>query len=248
MTVVLTMSTVPNRMEHILKKSITRILNMPEDFELHLNLPDKQITTGEEYILPKWLEETTDKKLKIFTGLKDLGPRTKLIPTLERISDPDTIIITVDDDLVYRDGLISTHLKLREKYPSSITGFAGVGEDGKYYTSVKQDTKVAVLEHYKSVSYRRSFFEDSFFNTYLDKCWNDDIITSMYFRDRGMDRLVVKYESETYFVPRIVSFPIASMIDTDFGGCDYFRDSSRKNTFDEILKMYNSFSVGKVLR
>jgi hypothetical protein len=238
MNVILTMTTVPNRMEHSLKKSVNRILDMPEDFELHINIPKVQASTEEEYIIPKWLKEISNPKLKIFDDVEDLGPRTKLIPTLLRVSN-NSILITVDDDVVYRNGMISYHLDLRKKYPDDVTGFAGVGEDGKYYTSVKDNVNVAVLENYKTVSYNRSFFEKDFFEKYLDKSWNDDIITACYFRDKKRNKVVVKYEQETYFSPRVISFPIASLIETDFGGCDLFRNDSRKNTFTEILDQYN---------
>ena len=51
-----------------------------------------------------------DNKIKIFRT-EDLGPATKLIPTVERITDPETIIIVCDDDLVYHPDMIKEHIK-----------------------------------------------------------------------------------------------------------------------------------------
>ena len=59
-----------------------------------------------------WNEDTIPSLLKklVIAGLEicfceDIGPHTKLLPTLER--HPDSIIITVDDDIFYESNLIA---------------------------------------------------------------------------------------------------------------------------------------------
>ncbi len=63
--------------------------------EIHLNIPWKFSRTGEAYLLPDFLERYP---VKIFRT-NDIGPATKLVPTLERVTDPETWILTLDDDV-----------------------------------------------------------------------------------------------------------------------------------------------------
>jgi hypothetical protein len=42
----------------------------------------------------------------VIRSARDYGPVTKLVPALHRELDPDTLIITVDDDKVYHKDLV----------------------------------------------------------------------------------------------------------------------------------------------
>jgi hypothetical protein len=76
------------------------------------------IAEDEEFLLPhevKNLEMPFKFEINFTT---DLGPGKKIIPTLR--SHPDSIIITVDDDLEYPDALCLDLLGEHEKYPEAI--------------------------------------------------------------------------------------------------------------------------------
>jgi hypothetical protein len=132
--VILSLSTVPSRLNETragwgIKPVIDRIVSLSySNYEIHLNIPYTNNKTNQEYIIPEWLEEYSKKYdlLKIFR-CEDYGAITKILPTILRINDPETIIITVDDDLNYIDGFIEYHLKKRLFYPDSALGFACIG-------------------------------------------------------------------------------------------------------------------------
>lgn len=236
MGVILTMTTVPSRLETALPQSLKILSDLNfDDYELHLNLPSVYKPTGEKYLVPKWLSKMS--RVRVFDGLDDIGPKTKIVPTLLRTNDPDAIIITVDDDILYNRDLINYHLKKREEYPDAALGFSGTVR-GRMIFFTQHDVEVDILDNYKTASYKRSMFSDDFFNIYANKCWNDDIVVSAYFRDVGIKKIVMAYDKETFFVPRVKSFPILNIIECPMTGCDLFRGHPHKNTSQQLQKMY----------
>ena len=151
--VIITLTTIPNRLNTNiggLKPVIDKILNLSySNYEIHLNIPHMCKKSSEEYIIPQWLEQINNPKLKIFRT-EDYGSLTKILPTLMRLGrDDESILITIDDDLEYIDGFIEYHLEKRKQYPNSALGFAGIsGIDGSchFCTTLKKDTRVKILE------------------------------------------------------------------------------------------------------
>ena len=121
--VILTMTTVPSRLQnkspYCFKAVIYSLMNQAyENFELHLNIPEVNKKTNQPYVIPDWLEELNNgwvrRNVMRIYRTKDYGPVTKLYPTVQRIKDPNTKIIVVDDDLIYDSRMIEEHLKLRK--------------------------------------------------------------------------------------------------------------------------------------
>jgi len=115
----LTLTTLPTRLNSIypedIKLCIDSLLNQTySDYEIHLNIPSKHKHTGEKYEIPDWLikKESENPKLKVFTGLEDLGPVTKVFYTVDRVKNPDDLIIVVDDDMIYDERLIQEHINM----------------------------------------------------------------------------------------------------------------------------------------
>jgi hypothetical protein len=73
--------------------------------KIYVNLPYKSKRTGEEYVVPSYLSENPN--VEVLRSEIDYGPLTKLVPTLHKETDPDTIIITVDNDKVYNKKMVS---------------------------------------------------------------------------------------------------------------------------------------------
>jgi len=237
------MTTVPARAVDILPKSLSALSKLNYDnYEIHLNVPDVCKSTGEKYTIPNSLRSID--KLKIFEGVEDLGPKTKIIPTLQRIEDPESIIITVDDDVIYHKDLIAYHLKCRERYPSAAIGFSGT-KQRRLILTPKSDIEVDILDNYKSASYTRGMFNDEFFSNYADQSWNDDIVVSAYLRDQDIKKIVLAYDQETFFVPRVKSFPIVNLLDCPMTGCDILRGHANKSNSYELQDMYESVKYGK---
>jgi hypothetical protein len=242
--VILSLTTIPNRLNNPdlnggLYPVIKKITNLSyENYEIHLNVPYFNNKTNEEYVIPSWLNDFNDEKLKVFRT-EDYGSITKLIPTLERLTDSEDIIITLDDDLEYMDGFIEYHLKKREEYPDCAIGFAGIGAiDGSchFCTTVNKDVRVKILEGYKTVSYKRSFFDDDFKNFSIGN-WNDDMIISAYLGMKNIKKIVVSYEKDDDFTPRVESFPIVGHLPNERGGCWLFRNESVPDNHEIYYKL-----------
>lgn len=98
--VVLSMTTMPSDVGK-LRDVLDSLLNqtfLPA--VIHINLPKKNRRTGLPYDIPPWLREYP--KVNINEPEVDLGPLTKLYPSVLVENDPETLIVTVDDDKVSR--------------------------------------------------------------------------------------------------------------------------------------------------
>lgn len=230
------MTTVPDRLleprDYMgAKIGLKTILNQScSNYRIHFNIPYKYNLTNQKIDIPDWLKnyEKKYKHLEIYRT-DDYGPITKLLPTLQRIKNNESIIITVDDDLLYMPEMVDYHLLLRKKYPSSAVGFAGISAiDGSchFCTTLKKDTRVKILEGYKSVSYKREFFNlEEFTNNFALKTWNDDISISAYLGYKNIQKIAASYDNDTDFSPRVESFPVSNHAPTEFSGCYLFRNS-----------------------
>lgn len=241
MCVIITLTTVPDRINTSLPMTIKSLSAQTyDDYEIHLNLPIIQKTTGAAYEASSWAGQYS--KLKIFTDMEDIGPKTKIIPTLLRIDDPDAIIITADDDIVYNKDMISYHVEARQIYGNDAIGFSGT-KHGRLYMTPKSDVEVDILDNYKTASYSRSMFQEDFFSQYADKSWNDDLVISAYLRDKGISKIVMAYDKETFFVPRVKSFPIINIADNPMTGCDLFRGHPNKSSSHQLQLEYDAITI-----
>lgn len=250
--IIVTLTTVPNRLMEPKDYMGTRlglktlVEQSYSNYEIHFNIPHVYKRTGEELHIPDWLYEFQEKHnhLKIFRT-DDLGSITKILPTLERISDPETLIIVADDDLYYMDGMIEAHIDARERYPDAAIGFAGMSAlDGSchFCTTVTKDTRVKILEGYKTVSYKRKFFDvEEFKNNFVSKSWNDDHTLSAYMGYKNIQKIVVSHKDDTDFTPRVESFPVISHTPVERGGCWEFRNSLDTETQQQIESNVNEF-------
>jgi glycosyltransferase involved in cell wall biosynthesis len=214
--IIVTLTTVPSRLasedEQGIKLCINSLVSQSyENYEIHFNIPFISKVTGEKYEVPQWLTEI--EKVQIFRT-DDLGPITKLAHTVERIADPDTIIIVVDDDLVYHTDMVAEQVNNQIKWEDAIVGYDGMrsrNDEGAfsnyfgdvrdyYYTSNYRSCRVDILQHYKSISYKRKYFEDDFF-TFIQENnhWEDDIVLAAYFAHKRRDRIATFHESDEKF-------------------------------------------------
>jgi len=262
MQVVLTLTTIPSRLlqkyEDDIRACIESIVNQTyKDYEIHFNIPYTNKLTGEDYIIPEWLLEY--EKIKIFRT-EDIGPATKSVPTIERITDPEAIIIVCDDDLVYHEQMIEAHVENQKKHLENIIGYDGMrsrNEDGSfasnfndhrdyYFTSQKMSSRVDILQHYKTISYKRRYFEDDFFQFIKDNySWGDDLLLAAYFASKKRDRIVETHE----LIPDLSSyeiwsqqggvstFPVLRHTNHDsYEGCNIFRQTGVDDNHPNLYK------------
>jgi hypothetical protein len=260
--VILSMTTVPVRLfdpqeDYGIRPGLKTLLQQSDtSYEIHLNVPFKYKT---EYIkIPEWLLEWQRQysHLKVFR-CDDLGPITKIYPTIKRVTDPTTVIITVDDDLIYMNGFIRSHLEARKRYPEYAIGYAGLGSideskpaddrgvhpTGKYHftTSTPEDVRVRMIEGYKTVSYTRAMFTEDF-DDFVGKHWNDDITISAYLGYKNIKKIVLKCENcEGDYSPRVETFPVVchAPISGEVHGCNSFRRN--ESIVEQMEKVSNQW-------
>jgi len=274
--IIVTLTTVPERFTGMygdnelgMKSNIDSLLNQEfdRDYEIHLNIPDVMKYTGEAYIIPEWLlerERDNPTKLKLFRGVEDMGPITKMYHTVMRTTDPDAIIIVCDDDLVYHPKMVAEQVKNQETYTNTVCGYDGIRMEDPYsltdppdirthfVVSVFKDVYVNYLQHYKTVSYRRHFFDASFPEFIAEYCnadtatgWNDDITIGAYLGKMGIQKMVRCYEDEEQLLTieqwqekgGVLTFPVVRHIARGGEeGCFLYRRDNKEHQYYEFLK------------
>ena len=245
-SLVITLTTVPERLlnenEDGLKLVLKSLCEQTDsNYEVHFNIPDFYNVTKEPYIIPDWLNSYKLKypNLKIFRT-EDMGPPTKFVPTIQRLKNDETIILVVDDDLVYHEEMVSQHRKYQEELIDSVIAYEGRGCDIPLYDNDIRDSWIICvtqirethgLQHYKSVSYKKKLFKEVFFKDYLGKTLSDDILVSKYFRNNGIRMYVVPFEKDNHLYETrelwdinqgVTSFPVlryASSVENT--GCNH---------------------------
>jgi hypothetical protein len=243
-SVVISLTTVPERLENEdeegLKMVISQLCEQEyDDCEVHFNIPNISRITNKEYKIPDWLHnyKLKYKNLKIFR-VEDMGPPTKVVPTIQRLKNPETIIIVVDDDLIYHKKMVSEHVKYHNQLKDGVICYDGRGSNDFLYNDIRDTWIICVtqirethgLQHYKSASYRVKYFNKDFFDHYLGKTMSDDVLISRYFFDKGIRMYVVPYEDDVHLFETkelwdqnqgVTTFPIlrgaSSVVDT---GCN----------------------------
>jgi len=125
---------------------------------------------------------------------EDIGPSTKIIPTIKLLKnskyDKDTIVISVDDDIEYKDNLVELLVNFSNKYPDAvITGESFMRLDGN---------QVELVEGYSSVLYKIKFlenFDENVIKNYPTFCYlADDFIISNFLRKNKIPIILLNEE------------------------------------------------------
>jgi len=254
-SVIITLSTVPERLEfkhdNGLIKVIKKLCEQNDDnYEIHFNIPNVSMATKKEYIIPQWLEDFKLKypHLRVFRT-EDLGPPTKLIPTLNRVKNEETIILTVDDDLFYHEDMIKEHRKYQKELIDVVVAYEGRGSSEKLYEDRRNGMVYCVtlirdthnIQHFKSASYKRKLFKPIFFEKYVGKTFSDDVLVSKYFQNENIQMRIVPYEPENHLFDTFDKWKINSRVETFpvLGNATIPSDTGTKNP--EMLKIQHRF-------
>lgn len=246
-SVVISLTTVPERLRYDGEDGLKMVLRslceqIDDDYEVHFNIPEIYKPTGEKYEIPEWLNDfkLNYPHLKIFRP-EDIGPPTKVVPTIQRLKNPETIIIVVDDDLEYHKEMIIEHRKYQIRVPDSVIAYEGRGATQMYYKGHLRDIWVLcttiireineLIQHYKSASYKRKLFGQDFFDNYVGRTLSDDVLVSKYFKNKRIRMVIVPYEKDNYLYEtnelwsqnqRAESFPVIRKSNTPMDtGCNH---------------------------
>lgn len=211
--VVASLTTMPDRYQKIIKT--LQSLN-DQDYKLdaiYLSLPIMSRRLKIPY--PEPTEEM--RRLCTIVPCTDYGPITKIAGGLLSEQDPNTIIITFDDDMMYPPTIVSALVDKALLYPDSAIGSSGMllryncpfcaitpNEDNFLYRIPKfvvppEGRRVDSIYGYPGALYRRGFFpsleklDDEFFSYALidhNTLMNDDITISGYLSLTQIPRLI----------------------------------------------------------
>jgi hypothetical protein len=206
MRIVASMTTTPSRIGQI-EPAIESVLrqSVPID-HLELNVPDRSIRTGEPYVIPNWMSSI--ERLQVFRIGQDLGPISKIAPTLLRYrGDKQTYLWSVDDDFAYPPDLLE--LLCRAHDPNRYRILARHGGTIKPDGSVQflyGTAEVSMFEGFGGVLYPPDCVGDDF-ATYVaatsantDCRSMDDMVLSLYFKRRGVP-IYLNRPKEAPYIP-----------------------------------------------
>ncbi len=121
---VISLSVLPSRFKGLKPtlNSLTDQSLLPE--KIIINLPQNFERDQSEYDIPYFVEK--HPLVEINWIEKDLGPATKLLPTLDLYKDePDKLIIIVDDDQIYPQGMVENYVKNSEHLSDAAMTLSG---------------------------------------------------------------------------------------------------------------------------
>jgi len=219
--VIVSFTTSPSRLLRV-RPVIESLLKQDyEVFGIEINLP-KKYKNVEEYILPDFLQLNEDTnvckhypKVKIYWIENDLGPGTKIVPTILRYignPDPNLYLISVDDDNRYPEKLVSSLLKGMKLYGENhiycIGGYnLRLASKCRVELDEISEGKVSVIEGIYGVLYNPRLFTDdlgAYFCKVMEnkKCFtSDDITISNYlaFKEINIIKLYFKNFNKVLF-------------------------------------------------
>jgi hypothetical protein len=212
------MTSSPERLEKA-STVISIILTNPYIKRLYINLPHKY-RDKEPYskFVVKYIQEL-DPRVRICWLKNDIGPISKILPTLKRVRDKKAIIISFDDDVFYPPALINELIFYTVTYPHILPGGAGFNF-GDMEDFIKRDgwperrkptfPNVDVIEGWGAVAYRKEKVDIKLI-TKLNKLGtvcklSDDLTLSFSHSLRGIRRRVI---SNRYFSGNEDVFPLS---------------------------------------
>lgn len=213
MRVIVSLTTVPSRMKYIAKTLASINMQDPKPDEIYLCIPYISQCEDSEYQIPLEINNYCN-----IVRCQDYGPITKLIGVLPIETDPNTIIITMDDDVIYPEGTVQKLLARHSLNFGSAIGSAGykIGSFPFYYSEIKNQHDrnnhaysfivppdgelVDVLDSSPGILYLRKFFPSA---EHLDRLLrysiltddtikNDNLVISAYLSKVGVPRMVFK--------------------------------------------------------
>lgn len=163
---VVSLTTSPRRIKHIqpVIDSIMKQTIKPD--RIYLNLPNvfKRDNSVFQKPLPEFI---TNNPLVYVNWCEDMGPITKVLPTIELEKDPETLILSIDDDIYYSPDHIELFLAFSKAYPNTcITGTSYMHYDKEDNQDIQQNNyglegiAVELVEGFSGVLYRKEFLEN----------------------------------------------------------------------------------------
>ena len=191
MPVVISLTTIPSRIEHILP-CIDSL--MQQGYPVFLWVARRETQRS-----GKVLEEIPMAILESgahITIVDDRGPITKLLPALE---DGYETIITADDDHTYGVGWANGLVEAAAEFPGSVVCYRGrIFDETRLYSRSKiiarRSMRADLVNGVCGALYKPAFFSDEIFSEWLECPLADDIVISSHLKHRNIPIQVVPTE------------------------------------------------------
>jgi hypothetical protein len=177
------------------------ILTNPYIKKLYINLPKKYRNKDPYNKADVKYIESIDSRIKVRWLDKDIGPISKILPTLQKMKDKKAIVISFDDDVFYPPALINELIYYSIRYPHLIPGGAGFSfgdmEDVIKRKNWPENRKpkfpdVDIIEGWGSIAYRKEMVDLNF----IKKLNNLGTVCKL------SDDLTLSYSHSNYSVKR----------------------------------------------
>ncbi len=116
------LTTIPSRLPFVVPTLKSLLLQNEPPGKILLHLPKHSRREQVEYSVP---EELKNLEVIQIIGCPDWGPATKILPALLD-SDPDQLVVAVDDDRIYRPTLLEDLLAASVRHPDTAVGCCGL--------------------------------------------------------------------------------------------------------------------------
>lgn len=227
---VASLTTVPERIQYlpeILKSLLAQTMPFAR---IYLHIPYQSLKK-KLYIVPGHLEKFAKSNgIVINRTNEDWGPITKLIPILRLEKDPETIIVTFDDDTLAHPLVSSILSRKCQEYPNACLSFSGwcIGKFPYLYQLVmgnKRDVACDWLQGVHSIAYRRKFLDEREILDFPHKFperersllkMNDDHWISAYLETKKIPKLAIGYPAREFF--RTLTLPDSDKSISSQGG------------------------------
>lgn len=201
---IVSLTTIPSRIDKCFRALYALLDQTHRVDEIVINVP-RVSRKGAEYVVPRWLRclSRTNPVVRIHRCETDLGPITKLVPTLERYRAEHVNIIVVDDDVIYKRRHLYHLCQLARDYPRHAitgTGYRVHNKDGskREYRSFGVGLKqVDVLMGVSGYLVYNRMFDDDFFAQIAQQpheyTFVDDDVISLYLLRKQIPIVSMKY-------------------------------------------------------
>lgn len=209
MRVIGSLTTIPSRIINIKNTLLSLHTQSHKLDNIYLNIPYKSTKENHSYIIPDGYSDICE-----IIRCPDYHQMTKLYGALYQEDDPNTIIITFDDDTIYPEGLVEKLLTKYQYNSDSVVGSAGIklGSFPFYINTISNEYKIKnkwynsscsldgedvdIIMSYPGTLYVRKFFpEKSQLDLFFEKSMrinNADIFISAYLCNMNIPRVVYK--------------------------------------------------------
>jgi hypothetical protein len=155
------MTTIPSRIDRVVACVRNLLQQSIYPDAVVVNLPDVSRRQGWRYRVPEELRRLAleDKRVVVNRCGADVGPLTKLLPTLVLETNPQTRIFPVDDDCVFPRDYFSELLSASLAAPNTVFGYHGLmiksRSAGDWSMVNQHEGAVDVVETVTGAVYRR---------------------------------------------------------------------------------------------